>query len=236
MSEVQKIGPMTGYEITKQELEELKDHVNIAPNGAVFVKPHIRQGVLGRMVKEILETRVMVKQSMKLYPTKKRLLRTLQAKQLGLKLLANVTYGYTAASFSGRMPSAEIADAIVQTGRSTLERSIEYIHSSESFKGCTVVYADTDSLFVSLADRSKTTAFKIGNEIAALITNQNPVPMKLNFEKVYLPCVLLAKKRYVGFMYENISDHTPVFDAKGIETVRRDGCPAVAKLMESCLK
>lgn len=46
----------------------------------------------------------------------------LDAKQLTLKLLANVTYGYTSASFSGRMPSVEIADSIVSTGRETLER------------------------------------------------------------------------------------------------------------------
>jgi len=31
-----------------------------------------------------------------------------------LKLIANVTYGYAAAGFSGRMPCAELADAIVQ--------------------------------------------------------------------------------------------------------------------------
>jgi DNA polymerase zeta len=46
----------------------------------------------------------------------------LDAKQLTLKLLANVTYGYTSASFSGRMPSVEIADSIVSAGRETLER------------------------------------------------------------------------------------------------------------------
>lgn len=46
----------------------------------------------------------------------------LDAKQLTLKLLANVTYGYTAASYSGRMPSVEIADSIISTARETLER------------------------------------------------------------------------------------------------------------------
>lgn len=46
----------------------------------------------------------------------------LNARQLGLKFIANVTYGYTSATFSGRMPCVEIADAIVQTGRETLER------------------------------------------------------------------------------------------------------------------
>ena len=38
----------------------------------------------------------------------------LNARQFGLKLIANVTYGYTAAGFSGRMPMAELADSIVQ--------------------------------------------------------------------------------------------------------------------------
>lgn len=41
---------------------------------------------------------------------------------MGLKLIANVTYGYAGASFSGRMPCSDIADSIVQTGRVTLEK------------------------------------------------------------------------------------------------------------------
>lgn len=48
--------------------------------------------------------------------------------------------------------------------------------------------------------------------------------------QVYLPCVLQTKKRYVGYMYETLDQKEPVFDAKGIETVRRDSCPAVAKV------
>jgi DNA polymerase elongation subunit (family B) len=40
----------------------------------------------------------------------------LNARQFGLKMIANVSYGYTSASFSGRMPFAELADAIVQVG------------------------------------------------------------------------------------------------------------------------
>ncbi len=54
--------------------------------------------------------------------------------------------------------------------------------------------------------------------------------------QVYHPCVLLAKKRYVGFMYESPKQTAPTFDAKGIETVRRDTCGAVAKMMERTLR
>ena len=31
-------------------------------------------------------------------------------------------------------------------------------------------------------------------------------------------------------MYESVDQEKPVYDAKGIETVRRDGCPAVSKV------
>jgi hypothetical protein len=37
----------------------------VAPNGIMYAKHHVRQGLLGRMLKELLQTRVMVKQSMK---------------------------------------------------------------------------------------------------------------------------------------------------------------------------
>jgi len=48
--------------------------------------------------------------------------RVLNARQLALKYIANVTYGYTSATYSGRMPAVEIADSIVQTGREILEQ------------------------------------------------------------------------------------------------------------------
>ena len=47
---------------------------------------------------------------------------------------------------------------------------------------------------------------------------------------MYLPCVLQTKKRYVGFMYESRDQMQPTYHAKGIETVRRDTCPAVSKV------
>lgn len=51
--------------------------------------------------------------------------------------------------------------------------------------------------------RSREDAFKIGAQIAQAVTASNPAPVTLKFEKVYHPCVLLTKKRYVGYMYES---------------------------------
>lgn len=225
----------TDYQRQQRLLELLKDQINIAPNGIMYAKPGIRKSLLAKMLSEILETRVMVKSGMKVDREDKTLQRLLNNRQLALKLIANVTYGYTSASFSGRMPCSEIADSIVQTGRETLEKAIALIHSVEKW-GAEVVYGDTDSLFVYLKGRTKDEAFDIGEDIAKTITGMNPRPVKLRFEKVYFPCVLLAKKRYVGFKYESKIQREPEFDAKGIETVRRDGTPAEQRIEEKALK
>ncbi|KAK5136147.1 hypothetical protein LTR08_003984 [Meristemomyces frigidus] len=223
------------FQRTPGLLELAKDHLNIAPNGMMYVKPSMRKSLLAKMLGEILETRVMVKSGMKVDKSDKTLQQLLNNRQLALKLIANVTYGYTSASFSGRMPCSEIADSIVQTGRETLEKAIALIHSVERW-GAEVVYGDTDSLFIHLKGRTKAEAFVIGEEISKRVTEMNPRPIKLKFEKVYHPCVLLAKKRYVGFKYESPSQTEPEFDAKGIETVRRDGTPAEQKIEEKALK
>ncbi|BGP44636.1 DNA polymerase zeta [Rhodotorula kratochvilovae] len=220
-------------------LHLLKDEITISPNGMMFAKEHIRKSLLAKMVGELLDTRVMVKGSMKAVAADKALTKLLNARQLALKFLANVTYGYTSATFSGRMPAVEVADAIVQTGRESLERAMETIKATRKW-GAEVVYGDTDSLFIYLPGKTKDEAFRIGNEMADVITQQNPRPIKLKFEKarfaVYLPCVLVAKKRYVGFKYEFLQQKEPDFDAKGIETIRRDGIPACQKMQEMCLK
>lgn len=186
----------------------------------MYVKQTVRRGLLGRMLTELLDTRVMVKQAMKGAKDDKvtprlhvyrevwaqlllqALHRILDARQLGLKFIANVTYGYTSASYSGRMPAVEIADSIVQSGRETLEKvsalcicisallitediqqAIRVINSTKKW-GAKVVYGDTDSLFIYLPGKTKDQAFRIGQDMADSITQMNPAPIKLKFEKV----------------------------------------------------
>lgn len=91
-------------------------------------------------------------------------------------------------------------------------------------------------MFVLLKGRNLEAAFRIGNEIASAVTSMNPDPVTLKLEKVYQPCFLLTKKRYVGYSYESPDQAIPKFDAKGIETVRRDTCPAVAKTLEKSIR
>ncbi|ETL80985.1 hypothetical protein L917_18572 [Phytophthora nicotianae] len=214
-----------------------RDDIIIAPNGTLFCPKSYRHGVLPLILDEILSTRVMVKKVMKSAKesSQERLEKVLNARQLALKMISNVTYGYTAAGFSGRMPCAQLADAIVQTGRCTLEAAVRLIEGRSDWNA-RVVYGDTDSVFVLLKGRSKQDAFRIGQEIAAAVTASNPRPVTLKLEKVYMGCVLVSKKRYVGNKFESPTQEIGVIESKGLETVRRDSCGVVQHAMQASLE
>jgi len=55
------------------------------------------------------------------------------------------------------------------------------------------------------------------------------------FCQVYFPYLLINKKRYAGLYFTRPEVHDKM-DCKGIETVRRDNCPLVANLINSCLQ
>ncbi|VDM98027.1 unnamed protein product [Thelazia callipaeda] len=212
-----------------------KRELHISPTGVIFCKKSVRKGLMPLMLEEILDTRVMVKKAVKKYKDNRLLARTLDARQIALKMVANVTYGYSAANFSGRMPCVEVADAIVSKGRETLERAIHLVNSG-NYGNSRVVYGDTDSMFVVCPEATRIEAFDIGRRIADDVTNANPKPVKLKMEKVMHPLILESKKRYVGMSYESATDSEGVFDSKGIETVRRDSCPLVSRILEKVLR
>lgn len=73
----------------------------------------------------------------------------------------NVMYGYCGASFTGRMPSGDIADSVVEIGRTILNQCIRIINSTKKWSA-EVLYGDTDSLFVILKGKTNDDAFRIG--------------------------------------------------------------------------
>ncbi|CAR28601.1 hypothetical protein ZYGR_0S02350 [Zygosaccharomyces rouxii] len=227
---------VTKFPFPKNAFNTLEEHTRITANGIVYVKSSYRNSTLARMLEDLLYTRRLVKKTMSDVGSKNSSLqKLLNRRQLALKLIANVTYGYTSASFSGRMPCSDLADTIVQTGREILEKAIEFIEANEKW-GAKVIYGDTDSLFIYLPGKCRYEAHNIGEEMATEVTKRNRSPISLKFEKVYHPSILLSKKRYVGFMYELPSQLQPIFDAKGIETVRRDGHPAQQKIVKKCIQ
>lgn len=60
-------------------------------------------------------------------------------------------------------------------------------------------------------------------------------PIKLEFEKVYFPYLLLSKKRYAGLLWTN-PEKPDKKDCKGVESVRRDSCLLVRKMVDTVLE
>lgn len=53
--------------------------------------------------------------------------------------------------------------------------------------------------------------------------------------QVYSPFLLINKKRYAGLYFTRPEKHDKI-DCKGLETVRRDNCPLVSKVLSTCLE
>lgn len=246
-SDAQQLGVVSDFRTPSPEdlratfKSDCMDGIYVAPNGEMFVTAKYRRGILPQMLQEVLDTRVMVKTAMKTIACEpgenEELLKRLNARQFATKLLANVTYGFTSASASGRMPCAGLADAIVQGGRDSLEQIVRFVEdvlTPES--GARVLYGDTDSLFVLVPGATKSEAFALGRRITEKAAKLFPAPMKLQLEKVYMSCFMVTKKRYVGYSFDSESCVTPAFDAKGVECVRRDSCAVVQKTMEMMVR
>jgi DNA polymerase delta subunit 1 len=98
-----------------------------------------------------------------------------------------------------------------------------------------VIYGDTDSVMVKFVETDMATVFEMAKKAAEVITGHFVAPIKLEFEKVYFPYLLISKKRYAGLYWSRLESYDKM-DAKGIVTVRRDNCPLVANLVNACLQ
>lgn len=78
------------------------------------------------------------------------------------------------------------------------------------------------------------TAMELGREAAAEVSRTFVSPIKLEFEKVYNPYLLISKKRYAGLLWTRPEKWDKI-DTKGIETVRRDNCLLVRNVIKTCL-
>merc|ERR1711879_923188 len=113
-------------------------------------------------------------------------------------------------------------------GIETTKREVEsYYNVENGFEAdAKVIYGDTDSVMVRFGCKDIETAMRLGAEAAVKVTSVFVAPIKLEFEKVYFPYLLISKKRYAG-LYWTKPDKYDKMDAKGIETVRRDNCRLV---------
>ncbi|XP_028229634.1 DNA polymerase delta catalytic subunit isoform X2 [Glycine soja] len=191
------------------------ESVNRTPSGETFVKSNLQKEAKDPLEKAVLDGR-----------------------QLALKISANSVYGFTGATI-GQLPCLEISSSVTSYGRQMIEHTKKivedkfttvngYEHNAE------VIYGDTDSVMVQFGVSAVEEAMNLGREAAEYISGTFTKPIKLEFEKVYYPYLLISKKRYAGLFWTK-PDNFDKMDTKGIETVRRDNCLLVKNLVNDCL-
>ncbi|KAJ6654838.1 hypothetical protein lerEdw1_006527 [Lerista edwardsae] len=209
------------------------------PTGDHFVKASVRKGLLPEILENLLAARKRAKGELKQEtdPFKRQVL---DGRQLALKVSANSVYGFTGAQV-GKLPCLEISQSVTGFGRQMIEKTKQLVESKYTIANgysadAKVVYGDTDSVMCRLGVPSVAEAMEIGREAAAWVSSHFTPPIKLEFEKVYFPYLLINKKRYAGLYFSSNPDTHDKMDCKGIETVRRDNCPLVANLINTCLQ
>eukprot|EP00775_Hariotina_reticulata_P002392 gene2392-2696_t len=224
-------GDAVGYEgatVLEPKIEAVKqlppEAFEKSPSGDCFVKGSVQRGILPEILEELLAARKRAKADLKKEtdPFKRAVL---DGRQLALKVSANSVYGFTGATV-GKMPCLAISASTTAYGRQMIEATRTWVQEefcvAKGFKtDCEVIYGDTDSVMVN---------FKAAN----LISKKFPPPVKLEFEKVYYPYLLMNKKRYAGLLWTK-PDKYDKMDSKGIETVRRDNCELVRKMVATSL-
>jgi DNA polymerase delta subunit 1 len=224
-------------DIEKWNLKKDEDYV-VTPNGDMFVTTNKRKGLLAQILEELLAARKQAKRELaaETDPFKKAVL---NGRQLALKISANSVYGLTGAT-NGKLPCLEIASSTTAYGRQMIEMTKQevekrYCIANGYSHDAQVIYGDTDSVMVKFGTKDLAEAMKLGEDASQYVSAKFVKPIKLEFEKVYFPYLLINKKRYAG-LYWTRPDKYDKMDTKGIETVRRDNCLLVQTVIEKVLR
>jgi len=187
------------------------------------------RGVVPRILIYLLDQRAHYKRLMDAErdPFQKSMLNALQ---LSYKVTANSLYGQMGARTSA-VRCQPVASSITATGRMVLLTSAAVI--VERFPGATIVYGDTDSLFVQypvtaatpVAQREE--AIRQAEALEEMMKAILPYPHRFQYEKTYHPFLLLNKKKYTGLLYEHDATTAKKTDSKGLVNKRRDNAPIV---------
>nr|BAJ78758.1 DNA polymerase delta catalytic subunit [Gynaikothrips ficorum] len=222
----------------KERLGLSADQYSKTPANNFFVKPSVRKGLLPEILDDLLSARKKAKSDLKNEkdPFKQRVL---DGRQLALKISANSVYGFTGAQV-GKLPCLEISGSVTAYGRTMIEQTKTNVEEKYRIENgykhdAVVIYGDTDSVMVKFGVKTLEEAMELGREAAEFVTSKFIKPIKLEFEKVYFPYLLINKKRYAG-LYFTRPDKYDKMDCKGLETVRRDNSPLVANMMNTCLQ
>jgi DNA polymerase elongation subunit (family B) len=211
----------------------------------------VRRGVVPVILERLVATRKKVKVEMEAAGGDPLKYYLLDCRQNALKITCNSIYGAIGCKFA-LLPLPDIAKTVTGLGRrhimevkATAERLFTVANGYE--RNAEVAGGDTDSVFVDMPVAREhagveidavAEAFRMAEILAKAVneTLKHRAPMKIEVEKVYSRLLLMLKKRYAGLKYkEGEIGKPPTVDIKGVECVRRDGCPLVRTIVYDLL-
>jgi len=193
-----------------------ESEVNIAPEvGHAFRKSP--PGFYRKVLERLLEARKQVREKMKGLDPASPEYKLFEERQRALKVVANATYGYCG-WVGARWYKREVAEATTAWGRKTISETISLARKL----GLTVIYGDTDSIFVRYEPEKVERLVKIVNE------NLN---LDIKIDKVYVKVFFTeAKKRYCGLLEDGR------IDVVGLEAVRGDWAEIAKDVQEKVIE
>ncbi len=221
------------------EEKNLKEDEYIrTPNGDCFVTEKIRKGLLPTILEELLAARKTAKKEMN-NATDPFLKNVLNGRQLALKVSCNSVYGFTGTQ-NGSLPCLQISSSVTAFGREMIEKTRDlvigkYNKAHGYAHDASVIYGDTDSVMIKFGVETLHEAMELGRESSEFVTSNFKKPIKIEFEKVFYPYLLLKKKKYAGVIWTK-EDKYDKIDTKGLEAVRRDNCELVRMMVETVIK
>ena len=166
-----------------------KDGDIVSPTGVRFLSKEKREGLIPKLLAELMKKRDELKRKMKEDPDNRDYYDGLQK---AVKILMNTFYGVLASSFY-RFTNPDIGASITAFARDTIKRIIAELES----EGIKVVYGDTDSVFFQSPYEDLENTIEFGMKKAEEISRREK--LILEFEKILEPFFSHgAKKRYVG--------------------------------------
>ncbi len=162
-----------------------------APNGVRYLDPSKKEGLVPKILKDLMRQRDVVKKAMKDAPSISER-EYLDGVQGAMKILMNTFYGVLASSFY-RFTNPEIGSSVTHYARNTIQNVMDKLEKS----GLRVIYGDTDSVFIESGMPNVAETVKFGEELSTRLSSEEGIV--LEFEKVMDPFFSHgAKKRYVG--------------------------------------
>nr|AKQ48584.1 DNA polymerase catalytic subunit [iBAC vector pMeHV1-C7]AKQ48656.1 DNA polymerase catalytic subunit [iBAC vector pMeHV1-C9]AKQ48728.1 DNA polymerase catalytic subunit [iBAC vector pMeHV1-C10]AKQ48800.1 DNA polymerase catalytic subunit [iBAC vector pMeHV1-C17]AKQ48872.1 DNA polymerase catalytic subunit [iBAC vector pMeHV1-C18] len=219
------------------DLRRGDDYIEIDVQGSIlrFVKPHIRESLLGILLKDWLAMRKAIRAKIPHSPDDLAVL--LDKQQAAIKVVCNSVYGFCGVA-NGMLPCIDVAASVTTIGRNMLLTVRDYIHDQwgdkssimckfpelENFMqnkeySVDVIYGDTDSVFIKFTGVHIDGLVKIGDDMAQKVSSVLfPKPIKLECEKTFDRLLLITKKKYMGTIYGG------KMLMKGVEIVRKNNC------------